>query len=59
MSVQFKCPNTDFISEEEISKLTAKELWYRKRQYCLSQCDGGCGQLEILKKIYWELRKPE
>lgn len=55
----FKCPNNEIIPEKEQSKYSAKEFWYKKRNYCLKECAHGCDILVMLKKIYWELRKPE
>jgi len=46
------------LSEKEISGLSVKQLWYKKRNYCIQEC-GQCNELDILKKIYWELRKPK
>jgi len=42
--------------EEERAKLSKREVWYRKYQYCIHDCQK-CGELQILKKILWELRK--
>lgn len=58
MADKFRCPITDIIDEKELSKIHNKEAWYKKRNYCLNECSAGCDILEILKKIYWELRKP-
>ncbi|MHA2012780.1 MAG: hypothetical protein ACTSWG_10475 [Candidatus Helarchaeota archaeon] len=55
----FKCPIENFIKNENISKLSDKEIWYKKRNYCLTDCTQKCDILVLLKKIYWELRKPK
>jgi hypothetical protein len=41
--------------EDKISKST-KEIWYAQRRYCLDICKQ-CKTDDLLKKIYWELRK--
>ncbi len=40
------------------SNFTGKELWYQSYKHCLNKCKK-CKELEILKKILWELRKPK
>lgn len=42
--------------ENERAELSTKERWYKQRKYCLRTCNKGT-ELELLKKIYWELRK--
>lgn len=49
------------MSDKEIKKMkqdnsTAKQLWYAKRKHCIEECKK-CKTDDILKKIYWELRK--
>ena len=44
------------VKEKDKASLTAKQLWYKKRNYCLQECKQ-CAELDMLKKIYWELRK--
>jgi len=56
---RFKCPLDKVIFEKEKSKCSTKQLWYKKRNYCLNECESGCDVLIMLKKIYWELRKPK
>jgi len=53
----FHCPITEIIEEKDISSLSQKEIWHKKRDYCLTECEHECDMLIILKKIYWELRK--
>ena len=55
--IECKINMKDIIDEKEIATLSTKQLWHKKREYCLTVC-GKCDQLKILKKIYWELRKP-
>jgi len=35
---------------------SAKQFWKLKRDYCLATCEK-CAEKDLLKKIYWELRK--
>lgn len=53
----FHCPISEIIDEKNISNLSQKEIWYKKRDHCLDKCEHGCDMLVMLKKIYWELRK--
>lgn len=46
------CPEIDK------AKFTAKELWYQSYKHCLNECKK-CKEIDILKKILWELRKPK
>ena len=58
MAEKYRCPMTDVIDEKDFSNLSAKQKWNIKRNYCLKECQGECDILVMLKKIYWELRKP-
>ena len=42
--------------EEERANISSKEFWYKKYLYCLDSCTK-CTEIDLLKKIYWELRK--
>ncbi len=44
------------VKEKDRAGLTGKQLWHKKRNFCLEECKQ-CSELNILKKIYWELRK--
>jgi len=46
----------ELCSEQDLSQYSAKEIWYKKYQYCLYECVK-CDEIHILKKILWELRK--
>jgi len=58
MTNKYRCPITDVINEKDLSSLSSRQKWYEKRNYCLTECQGECDILVMLKKIYWELRKP-
>lgn len=59
MADKYRCPITDIIDEKDLSKSSPREKWYKKRNYCLHECPSECDLLIMLKKIYWELRKPK
>ena len=55
MADQFKM---DCICEEtDKATHSARQLWHKKYKHCLEECEK-CSELQILKKMLWEMRKP-
>lgn len=56
MSDTYSGDYSECCPEIDRAKLSKRQLWYKKYKYCLNDCQK-CSELQILKKILWELRK--
>ena len=56
MSKKYKVDKSLLCAEIDRSSFTTKQWFLKQEDYCLETCDQ-CKELEILKKIMWELRR--
>lgn len=52
-----KCPINLIAADNEKANLSQKQIIKKIRKHCINDCNVGCNNLDILKRIYWELFK--